>query len=443
MNINIFLFEFKHFIRSKAKVFSFILFVIICVLSIYNGVKISDKQFETISDVKKNESVEHTKVFDWLDNISSNEDSLKTFSRSRKRVNTQEPFWAIIYTPNYVVKDPSPMLPFGIGQSQQFGFYKKINRWSSTYDTDTVEEISNYERLINGDIDFSFMIIYLLPLLMIILIFNINGLEKDLNFHKLITAQNKKINLWIFNRLLFYVALLLISVDVIIFCTGFFTGAFETDLNNVLNLMLLSNIYILFFSILFYFVIKNSQSIRSIAFKMISIWLLFCVIIPGCVHQYVSFQYPVNYMTDFLDVNRKKTYDIFKLDNPDLYNKILEIHPEISLNKDLQEINLENQKIRRSVYSIINKMNIDAANEIERQNEDKNRLIRSTYPFNPVSYVQNIWNSCTSTDYNSYKKFRIKIQESITLRNKLLVLEMWKEQKVDKEIYQEYLKVLN
>ena len=176
---------------------------------------------------------------------------------------------------------------------------------------------------------------------------------------------------------------------------------------------------------------------------MISIWLLFCVIIPGCVHQYVSFQYPVNYMTDFLDVNRKKTYDVFKLDNRDLYNKILEIHPEISLNKDLQEINLENQKIRRSVYSIINKMNIDAANEIERQNEEKNRLIRSTYPFNPVSYVQNIWNSCTSTDYNSYKKFRIKIQESITSRNKLLVLEMWKEQKVDKETYQEYLKVLN
>ena len=88
-------------------------------------------------------------------------------------------------------------------------------------------------------------------------------------------------------------------------------------------------------------------------------------------------------------------------------------------------------------------MNIDAANEIERQNEDKNRLIRSTYPFNPVSYVQNIWNSCTSTDYNSYKKFRIKIQESITSRNKLLVLEMWKEQKVDKETYQEYLQVLN
>ena len=31
-----------------------------------------------------------------------------------------------------------------------------MNRWSSTYDDDIVEEISNYERLINGNIDFSF-----------------------------------------------------------------------------------------------------------------------------------------------------------------------------------------------------------------------------------------------------------------------------------------------
>ena len=91
---------------------------------------------------------------------------------------------------------------------------------------------------------------------------------------------------------------------------------------------------------------------------MISV-LLFCVIIPGSVHQYVS-QYPVNYMTDFLDVNRKKTYDIFKLDNSNLYTRLLEIHPEISLNKDSLEINLENKKIRRSISSIVNKMNVDA-----------------------------------------------------------------------------------
>ena len=442
MNINIFLFEFKHFIRNKAKVFSYIIFVIICILSIYNGLKTSDKQFETISDVKKNESLEHKKVYDWIDNISSNEDSLKTFSRSRKRVNSQEPFWAIIYTPNYVVKEPSPMFPFGIGQSQQFGFYKKINRWSSTYDTDTYEEISNYERLINGDIDFSFMIIYLLPLLMIILTFNINGLEKDLNFHKLIAAQNKKVNLWIFNRLLFYVALLLISVDVIIFLTGFFTGALESDLNNIFNLILLSNTYILFFSILFYFAIKNSQSIRSIAFKMISVWILFCVIIPGAVHQYVSYKYPVNYMTDFLDVNRKDTYDIFKLDSAELHSRLIELFPGTEIN----DKHVNNDLIRRCMSAIANDMNMKAAYMVENQNKSKNELINSTYFFNPISYVQNTWNQITLTDYNSYKKYRDQIQTSIDIRNSLLVLESSKYAKdsvgVNIDTYNSYLELL-
>ena len=148
-------------------------------------------------------------------------------------------------------------------------------------------------------------------------------------------------------------------------------------------------------------------------------------------------------MTDFLDVNRKQTYDTFKLKNSDLYNKLLAIHPDINNNDTDFDISLKRRKIRRSISSIINQMNIEAANKIERQNEDKNSLIRSTYFFNPVSFVQNIWNSCTSTDYDSYKKFRSEIEKSIKSRNKLLVLEIWKEKKVDKKTYREYLKVLN
>tara|TARA_B100000900_G_C20310550_1_gene605976 strand:- start:184 stop:630 length:447 start_codon:yes stop_codon:yes gene_type:complete len=124
-------------------------------------------------------------------------------------------------------------------------------------------------------------------------------------------------------------------------------------------------------------------------------------------------------------------------------DKLLVIHPEINNYDTYFDLSLERKKIRRSISSIINQMNIEAANKIERQNEDKNNLIRLTYFFNPVSFVQNIWNSYTSTDYDSYKKFRSEIDESIKSRNKLLVLEIWKEKKVDKKTYREYLKVLN
>ena len=46
--------------------------------------------------------------------------------------------------------------------------------------------------------------------------------------------------------------------------------------------------------------------------------------------------------------------------------------------------------------------------------------------------MQNIWNSCTSTDYDSTKNLD-RNRKSIKSRNKLFVLEIWKEKKVDKK----------
>jgi len=39
--------------------------------------------------------------------------------------------------------------------------------------------------------------------------------------------------------------------------------------------------------------------------------------------------------------------------------------------------------------------------------------------------------------------YRLDIQESVISRNKLIVLELWNESEVDKEIYSRYLKILN
>ena len=109
----------------------------------------------------------------------------------------------------------------------------------------------------------------------------------------------------------------------------------------------------------------------------------------------------------------------------------------------MEDLTSNKQNIRRSISSIVNQMNINAAYEIEKQNEAKNNLIRSTYLFNPISFIQNTWNSYTNSDYYAYKDFRIKIQESINARNNLMVDDLWSGKKVDSETYKEYLKVLN
>ena len=53
------------------------------------------------------------------------------------------------------------------------------------------------------------------------------------------------------------------------------------------------------------------------ALKMISIWMVLCIIIPGTVHQITSLKYPTNYTTDHLDVSREPSNNIFNLPEDD------------------------------------------------------------------------------------------------------------------------------
>ena len=201
--------------------------------------------------------------------------------------------------------------------------------------------------------------------------------------------------------------------------------------------------YIMFFSSIFYIILLKSQSSSSNAFKMISAWLLLCVIIPGSVHQYASIIYPAHYMTDYLDANREDAYEVFELPTDSIYTHLLAIYPDLSQTKHAQN-NTVNESFRRNAISaILNHMNKKAIDKIEQKNEEKNELIRSSYWFNPVSYIQNQWNKYTLTDYYSYKDYRANIQKIIDAKLKLLNFEAWDERKVTINIYENYLKELN
>ena len=180
---------------------------------------------------------------------------------------------------------------------------------------------------------------------------------------------------------------------------------------------------------------------------MISIWLLFCVVLPGGVHQYASLKYPTNYMTDFLDANRNDFYELVSLPAENIYNKLNDIYPNVdetlygmqvkANNGNLNDANYN--ALRQTICSVANDMNKNVIVEIEEGNNLKNKFIESTYWFNPISCFLNKWNSYTATDYNSYYNFRNNIQDDIDKILTLLVLGVWDNKKVDKLSFQNYL----
>ena len=433
--VNIFLFEFNHFFKNRSKVFSYLIFLLACIYSLYNGFDLQKKQNETINKIEQKFKEETLQVFNWFENGEKGPES-------KPWIDITNPYWTFNYTNPYVIKSPSPLLPLGIGQTEQYGYYKKITNWSSTYDNDMIEEIANPERLVNGNIDFSFLVIFLLPILLIIFTYNISGLEKDLQFEKLINIQFGSFQKWIRIRILFYVLLLIIPVIFFIVGVAFINDAILTHSSIILSLILISIIYVLFFTLTFYLLVISSNGSTEIAFKMISVWLLLCVIIPGSVHQYASMMYPVNYMTDYLDVNRKEAYEVFELSTDSLYYRLVEIYPQLSETRHGTDEEINISIIGNTVCTIVNELNKNTIDVIEEKNELKNQLIRSSYWFNPISYIQNRWNRYLLTDYYTYKDYRLNVQKAIDRRLNLLTFECWNQQEVTKLMYQNYLKEL-
>lgn len=274
---------------------------------------------------------------------------------------------------------------------------------------------------------------------MIILTYNINGLEKDLNFDKLIVIQSGSTQKWILARLSFYSTILVATVSVLILVVALMHNSLTSE---VLALVLLSTLYIIIWTLLFYFIILKSDSSNSIAFKMISFWLIFCVLIPGAVHQLASLKYPANYMTDYLDANRKEAYEIYDL-APDTLSVLLKnIYPDLIKTEHGQDTLADEEIINNTVTAIVNQLNKTAIEKIEKQNEIKNKFIVSSYWYNPISFVQNKWNSLTATDYNAYQAYRNNVQKSIDKKIELLVFECWNKKKVDKNTFQNYLNIL-
>ena len=140
---NIFFYEFYHFRKNNSKVVTYLIFLFACVYAIITGFNLQDKQLQTISHIENEQKNELNKVFNWFENEMSG-------PKGKNWIDIKKPNWSFRYIPLYTIKEPSKLMPLGIGQAEQYAYYKEVTNWSSTFDPDMREEISNPERIVNG-----------------------------------------------------------------------------------------------------------------------------------------------------------------------------------------------------------------------------------------------------------------------------------------------------
>ena len=434
--LEIALIEISHLRRSPFKIISILFYMIAVIYGCQNGYNLFKKHNKEIMSIKANyeESIEKMLVkYEEIENGNLN--------KSRRDPTT--PYWAIWNTPSYAFKYPSSMMVFSLGQSEQYGYYKRVTNWSSTFDNDLAEEIANPERLAMGTLDFNFVLIYLTPILLIILLFNIGGLEKDLNFDKLIYVNNISKKYWLLARLSFYFVLLNIILFALLIPYGLLSEVFQNEAISFLKLSLLILIYNLIWFLIFYLINYWGKNSPDHAIKMISTWLVFCIIIPGAFHQVASLKYSTNYMTDYLDVSRDQRYAIFDLPIDTLQSELLKIFPKLQNTIYAADTSLNKSIVDKSISGLVNVLNKKVAKKIEKSNNDKNQFVKSYFILNPVIYFQNKINAFTKTDYYAYRSYRRYIQSIIDKKIDLILVDTWNNVNVNKGKYIQYVKIFN
>ena len=430
------LIELLHLTRSPFKIISILFYVIAVIYGCQNGYNLFKKHNKEIMSIKANYEEHIGKMLGQYEEIENG-----TLDKPRRDPTT--PYWAIWNTPSYAFKYPSSLIVFSLGQSEQYGYYKRVTNWSSTFDNDLAEEIANPERLAMGTLDFNFVIIYLTPILLIILLFNIGGLERDLNFNQLVYVNNISKKNWLLARFSFYFVLLNTLLFVLLIPYGLLTGVFQNEIISFLKLSLLILIYLLIWFFIFYLINYWGRSSPDQALKMISIWLVFCIIIPGAFHQITSLKYSTNYMTDYLDASRDKRYEIFDLPADTLQSKLLKTFPKLQNTIYAADTSLNKGIVNKSISGLVNTLNKKVAKKIEKSSEDKNEFVKSYFILNPVIYFQNKINAFTKTDYYSYRKYRKHIQSIIDKKINLILEDTWNSINVNKGKYIQYVEIFN
>jgi len=434
-NLTIFFYEWKHFVRSPFKIVAVLLFIVASMYGLQNGANLYEKQNTEIERISKEAENERETILSYFENNEKGPEK-------KPWIDVTTPYWAIGNTPTYHFKKPSPALVYTIGQTEQYGFYKAIGTSSSPYDADMAKEIANPERIQSGTLDFSFVILFLLPLLLLVLLYTIKGQEAEQGFLQLVIVQTESKNWWILARTAFYTLLLLVILLGLLLYGAMLTNVFETVMV-FWNVLLWVSIYLIFWVIIYFLILKYGQSTVSNTLQMIGIWLLFAFIVPAAIHQWISIEKPTNLMVDIIDVKRDKTDEIYNQTNELTDEQLFKLYPNLKQTEIAKDTLRIITARRSSIRALINIAMKDATAKVEEDNRSKNELISKTYWLNPVTYFQNKLNQLSNSHYNDYQNYRNDIQNLVDKRIEIMVLDIWNDVKVDKTKYLEYNKRLN
>ncbi len=430
-------YEWLHLWRNPFKIVAIFLFTLAAGYGLQNGYHLYQERTQEIAKIEQEMQRVRNEAGEWIKNGEKGPEE-------RPWVDINTPFWAMWYGNHYLFDKPTSLMIYSIGQAESFGYYKRVSMWSTAYDSDLTAELSNPERTALGAFDFTFVWLYLLPLLLIVLCYSVQGLENDLGFITLLQVQKSSRIGWLVQRLgaiSFFIGVLLVLFMLL---PSLVSGTKTGQLSSLILLFLFYLGYLLGWMIVLGYVIYHGKSQKEQALKMALLWLLLCVVIPGTVHQAAQLSHPGKLYLSFIDAQRDGQAEIFDQPFEEVYTRVTEAMPELKETYWAAQDSVASQDAQNGVYRMaLNRHFNEVIDEILSSQEVRNRFIRDSYWINPITAIHNHINAIAGTDYTANVAYRRRIKKASTQYNYRLLMDEWNQVSVDATLFNEYNLLFN
>jgi len=294
----IFLYEWKLLLRNKILLLALILFTIIACISLNKGVTYYNIQKTEADTVRANTERAYLKLKNKFDTSNFN---------NLKRLNI-EGVWAVDWSIwEYAVKEENPLSSLSIGQNDIFSKIKRT-RFATEIFSNEQDEFKNPEQLLTGNLDLSYFILFLFPLLFISVSYNTASADKESGVYKILATQKNGIKSINTVRIIFKWLVSFAPVVFAIFTIYLIINGYKSfTATSFLQWIGIALLYALFWLSLVLFIINREWNSMINILSLAGIWLLLLIGIPGILNSWFQYKYPSNAQQEITRLRDEKS----------------------------------------------------------------------------------------------------------------------------------------
>ena len=311
--------------------------------------------------------------------------------------------------PETITYSPTALTGLAIGQKDNYPFYHQINSFENIYEV-TTTTIQNPVKLLSGNFDLSFVIVYLLPLFIIVLGYNVLSEEKEQHTFTLLKVQSN-VRRVVRGKLLFRLLLIMVLSVVLNSICFFISGIGLDQLMPMLSWILITLTYIIFWFSLVYLVISFELAGSINALILGGIWVLLLLVVPTVVNRQVSTSHDHEQVQ--MMFNRRgdmpRAYELSPEVLRDSFNRISHIYrlPDTTDTARMAKIQLHS-----FMFNLIQKHSDNALGRkaLESTLGEYEKALRYNI-VNPAFAVQNAYNQLAQSEVNNYVEYMKSVEK--------------------------------